>query len=92
MVTFLRNPLTLVWAFLTVITVASWGISRDVGVAHAASVIATVGVLLIAAVKVHYVMRYFMEVRHAPAWLKRATTVWLLLLLVLLLGSYIAAI
>jgi hypothetical protein len=92
MTTYLRNPLTIVWAFLTAITIASWWISRDVGIAHTASVIATVGVLLIAAVKVHYVMRYFMEVRHAPLWLQRATAGWLLLLLVVLLGFYIAAV
>ena len=91
MSTYLRNPLTYVWAFLTAITAASWWISQDIGIEHQVSAVATSGVLLIAAVKVHFVMRYFMEVRHAPAWLKRTTVCWLVLLLVLLFGFYVAS-
>ena len=92
MSTYLRNPLTVVWAFLTAITVASWGISQYVGIEHQISAVATSGVLLIAAVKVHFVMRYFMEIRHAPTWLKRTTGCWLILLLTLLLGFYAAGV
>ena len=85
---YLRNPLTFVWAFLTVITVASWWISQVVGVHSQVNVVATSGVLLIAAVKVHFVLRYFMEVRGAPVWLKRVTVGWLVLLLALLFAFY----
>jgi hypothetical protein len=86
--TYLRNPLTIVWAFLTVITVVSWLISRDVGVQSQISAVATAGILLIAAVKVHFVLSYFMEVRGAPVWLKRVTVSWLVLLLILLFIFY----
>jgi len=86
---YLRHPLILVWALLTAITIASWLISRG-GAPHQISAAVTTGVLLIAAIKAWFVMRYFMEVRHAPVWLKRTTDGWLGGLLVLLLGIYAA--
>ncbi len=88
MVEYLRNPLTYAWAFLVAITVASWWISGGGGAAYRADAAVTVGVLLIAALKSRLVMRYFMEVRNAPAWLRRTTDAWLLLLFALLLGFY----
>ena len=91
MMDYIRNPLTRVWAFLTAITVVSWWISRGAGGAFHLNSAVTLGVLLIAVVKVHLVMRYFMEVRHGPTWLKRATGGWLILLFLLLSGFYLAS-
>ena len=34
MTSLIRNPLTIVWALLTTVTVASWLIARDGGAAH----------------------------------------------------------
>ena len=48
----------------------------------------TIGVLLIASVKAQLVIRYFMEVRSAPRWLKRTTYGWNIALLFLLLWIY----
>jgi heme/copper-type cytochrome/quinol oxidase subunit 4 len=90
MAAYLRNPLTLVWAFLTLITLASWWISQGSGVGFHANTAVTLSVLLLAVVKVHFVMRYFMEVRHAPIWLRRITSGWLLVLCLLLCGIYLA--
>lgn len=90
MMVYLRNPLTVVWALLTAITLASWWISQGSGVDYRANTAVTLGVLLLAVVKVHFVMRYFMEVRHAPPWLKRITSGWLLVLCLLLCGIYLA--
>lgn len=86
-----RHPLAIVGAFLVTITVVSWLISRDGGAAHQINAAVTVGVLLIAAVKAQLVIRYFMEVRHAPIWLKRTMNAWLVLLFTLLLGFYFAS-
>jgi hypothetical protein len=36
------------------------------------------------------VIRHFMEVRHAPFWLKATTSGWVLVLFALLLGLYFA--
>lgn len=93
MIAYLKNPLTIVWAVLTLSTVASWFISQS-GISQSGdrefqiNVWATVGVLTIAIVKAQLVIRYFMEVRFAPRWLKLTMISWTSLLLVLLLGFY----
>ena len=50
----------------------------------------TVGVIVIALVKVRIIFREFMEVRRAPALLRRLTDVWMLILAASLLGCYFA--
>jgi hypothetical protein len=87
----IRNPLTIVWAVLTAVTIASSLISLDGGAAHQINVTVTTVVLLIAAVKAYLVIAHFMEVRHAPCWLKATTGGWVLGLFTLLLGAYFAA-
>jgi caa(3)-type oxidase subunit IV len=89
--TYVRNPLTLVWAVLTVVTVASWLTARDGGAAHVVNATVTVVVLLIAAVKTQLVIWHFMEVRRSPTWLRVTTMSWLVVLFGLLLGIYFAA-
>lgn len=86
--TYVRNPLSYVWAFLTAITIASYAISQGGGADFKINAAITTGVLLIAAVKAHLVMRYFMEVHHAPRWLKQVSYGWNIVLLFLLLGAY----
>jgi hypothetical protein len=88
MTSYIRNPLTLVWALLTTVTVVSWLTTRGGGSAHVVNVTVTLVVLLIAAVKTQLVIWHFMEVRHAPGWLKLTTGGWLVGLLALLLGFY----
>ncbi|KAA0120101.1 cytochrome C oxidase subunit IV family protein [Mycolicibacterium sp. P9-22] len=87
----LRNPLTIVWALLTVVTLVSWLTARDSGSAHVLNATVTAVVLVIAAVKSQLVIWYFMEVRHAPRWLKAVTAGWVTALFALLLGLYVAA-
>lgn len=88
MTTYIRNPLTMAWALLTAVTIVSWLTARDTGAAHVVNATVTVVVLLIAAVKSQLVIWYFMEVRHAPLWLKAATAAWVLALFGALLGLY----
>lgn len=92
MTTYIRNPLTIVWALLTTVTVVSWLTARDGGSAHVINVTVTLVVLLIAAVKTQLVIWHFMEVRHAPTWLKATTGGWLIGLLAALLSFYFAGI
>lgn len=91
MTSLIRNPLTIVWALLTTITIASSWIALEGGASHQINTTVTTVVLLIAAVKAHLVIRHFMEVRHAPVWLKATTSGWVLGLFALLLGLYFAA-
>ena len=91
MTAYIRNPLTYVWAFLAAITVASWSIGRGHGAAFQIDAAITVGVLFIASVKSQLVIRYFMEVRSAPRWLKRTAYGWNIALLCLLVLFYALA-
>jgi hypothetical protein len=88
MVSYLRNPLTYVWVFLTTITIVSWALSRLAPALHEVDAAITSALLLIAAVKARFVVRYFMEVRFAPPWLRRVTDSWIIVLVVLMLGMY----
>lgn len=74
-----------------VITAASWLTARDGGSQHIVNPVVTVVVLVIAAVKAHLVIWHFMEVRHAPRWLKASTGSWTFALFALLLGLYFVA-
>jgi hypothetical protein len=85
---YIRNPLTIVWALLTAVTVVSWLTARDGGAGHLVNATVTVVVLVIAAVKTQMVIWNFMEVRRAPTWLKTTTGSWLIVLFALLLGIY----
>jgi hypothetical protein len=53
-----------------------------------ASTVVTASAIIIALVKVRIIFREFMEVRHAPALLRRLTDAWVVLMAVCLLGSY----
>jgi hypothetical protein len=91
MTALIRNPLTIVWALLTTITIASSLIALDGGASHQINTTVTTVVLLIAAVKAFLVIWHFMEVRRAPVWLKATTFGWVLALFALLLGFYFAS-
>jgi hypothetical protein len=84
----IRNPLTIVWALLTAVTIASSLIALGGGGSHQINPTVTTVVLLIAAFKAHMVIGHFMEVRQAPIWLKATTGGWVLGLFGLLLGFY----
>lgn len=89
---YLRNTLTHVWAFLTAVTIASWYIGRGQGVDYRIDAAITVSVLMLAAIKAFCVIRYFMEVRFGPVWLKRTAYGWVIGLLLLLLAAYWVAV
>jgi len=90
MTSLIGNPLTIVWALVTTVTLASWLVARDGGASHQINTTVTLVVLLIAAVKAQLVIWHFMEVRRAPLWLKATTSAWVVGLFALLLGFYFA--
>ena len=79
---------TYVWLILSAITVISWWLAPAGGQA-VASVPITVAVVLLGLVKGRMIIRYFMEVRTAPRWLKVSTDAWLIVLWAALLGIYL---
>lgn len=85
---YVRNTQTYVWAFLTAITIVSWWLSHSGGSAHTINATVTFGVLSIAFIKVRFVMWHFMDVKTAPAWLKKTCGGWLLGLAVIIFALY----
>ena len=82
----LRKPVTIVWAALMLATCAStWLLSMN----SVTPEVATVTIMLIAAVKVRLVMRHFMEVRRAPLALQLVCDGWLLAVTALILTVYL---
>jgi hypothetical protein len=70
--------ITYAWVLLSVITVVSWWLAPDhaTGVATASTSI-SIAVIVLGFIKSRMIIRYFMEVRTAPTWLKIATDGWL---------------
>ena len=78
---YIRNRLTYIWLFLCVITVISWWVGTGQGAdSYRANVPVTAVVLVIALIKTRFVIRNYMEVRLAPAWLRLTCDAWLLCL------------
>jgi hypothetical protein len=81
--------LLVVWLALSAITITQLGVGSLEGqVALRPNAAITSGAIVLALVKVRIIMREFMEVRHAPAWLCRLTDLWLAFAGVSLLGGY----
>ena len=82
----LRKPVTIVWAALMLATCAlTWLLSKN----SVTPEVATVAIMLIAAVKMRLVMRHFMEVRRAPLTLRLVCDGWLLAVTALILTVYL---
>jgi hypothetical protein len=85
-----NKRLAIVWLILSAMTlVYVWlDVAVDQNGTLKASTVVTVSAIIIALVKVRIIFREFMEVRHAPASLRRLTDAWVVLMAVCLLGSY----
>jgi hypothetical protein len=84
------RPITYVWIILCAITILSWWLAPGHSGGNAvASVPITLAVILLGFVKGRLIIRYFMEVRTAPGWLKASTDAWLAVLWVAILGIYL---
>lgn len=85
-----NKRLLFVWVILAALTLAYLWIDHSAGGLLKSSAVVTSSVIVIALVKVRIIFREFMEVRDAPALLCRLTDAWVLLIAVVLLGSYFA--
>lgn len=85
--TVLRERATMVWLLLMVATcVTTWGLSKELF----SPTVAVVGIFLIAAVKIRFVILDFMELRHAPIPARVAAEMWVAGVTVLILGFWFA--
>ncbi|BBX62376.1 hypothetical protein MSAS_15500 [Mycobacterium saskatchewanense] len=83
-----REKISVVWLALIVATLTSWllGVGHELPTAYAA-----VSIIIIAFIKVRFVGRYFMELRHAPAFLQAIFEGWTLIVASVLTGLYLFA-
>jgi hypothetical protein len=81
--------LTCVWLALSAITLAQLAVG-SLGEQNSLAPNAAIAssAIMIALIKVRFIIREFMEVRHAPVLLSRLTDLWIVLTGVSLLGSY----
>ncbi|MFB4303689.1 cytochrome C oxidase subunit IV family protein [Actinomadura sp. NTSP31] len=78
------------WAALTAATVLAWLLTP--GESQTATTLGNelvAAIVVIGLVKCRLIIRYFMEVRHAPRWLRHATDGWLAVLWLTLLVIYL---
>jgi hypothetical protein len=75
-----KNRLTVVWLVLAALTVVSWALAPG----HSAGPVAAS-----VPIKSRLIIREFMEVRSAPAWLRAATDTWLVVLFGAVLVIYL---
>ncbi|MEZ0338947.1 cytochrome C oxidase subunit IV family protein [Mycobacterium sp. pV006] len=85
-----QRAITWAWVVLVAITIGSWWLAP----AHFTETVEpstpiTALVLALTVIKSRLVMQYFMEVRTAPRWLRRATDGWLAGLVVVVFVIYL---
>ena len=81
----MRERVTFVWLALMVLTcVTTWGLSKDLF----SPAVAVIGIFLIAAVKVRFVMLDFMELRDAPIPVRVAFEAWPIAVAAMILGFW----
>jgi caa(3)-type oxidase subunit IV len=84
------RAVTVAWVVLSSITVASWWLAPARGDHDAvASIPITLAVIALGVIKGRLIIRYFMEVRTAPRWLRWATDAWLAVLWAAVLAIYL---
>jgi len=85
--TLLRKPVTLVWLGLMAATcITTWVLTENV----VAAVVGTIGIFLISAVKIGFVMSEFMELRTAPPPWQVGFSAWIVVVTAMILAFYLA--
>lgn len=82
----IRSRATLIWALLVGATLLSWELGHGLGVQDTR--VAGSLILIVAMVKVRFVMLDFMEIRHAPPWMRIGAEVWTVGLAALLVALF----
>ena len=86
MMTLLRTRITLVWFVLVAATALSWEMGHGVGLHDLRQ--ASVAIIVVAFIKVRFVILDFMEIRHAPIWMRIVGEAWTVLVCAALVLLY----
>ena len=77
---------TFVWFILVAATVVSWELGHGVGITDVH--LASMSIIVVAFIKVRYVILDFMEIRHAPIWMRAVGEIWCVVICVTLVALY----
>ena len=84
------RAITAVWIILCALTIGTWWLAPGhSGGLAVRSIPITLAVIALGVIKGRLIIRYFMEVRSAPRWLKVATDAWLVILWLGILAIYL---
>ena len=81
----LTDATTIAWLILVVATGVGWWLGQTGQATTDGVALATAGVIVVAFIKVWIVAFQFMELRHAPRWLRHAFDAWIIATCVALL-------
>lgn len=87
----LRDSVVPIWLLLMAATGLSWWLGTGQGSATEVHTWATVGLMIVAFVKVRFVGLHFMELRHAPWPLRLIFEAWVVLVCLVVLSLYATA-
>lgn len=87
MKTYLLSRNSLIWALLVGATVLSWALGH--GLEAEGTTLAGAAILMVTFIKVRFVMLDFMELRHAPIWMRVAAQGWMVLICALLIALFV---
>lgn len=87
MVPVIQPRITAVWVFLILATGLSWQFGHGFGFGSNVAY-ATVAILIVSFIKIRFVLLDFMELRHAPRWLRAAFETWTVVVCVTLVSLY----
>lgn len=86
MASLLRTRITLVWFLLVSATALSWEMGHGVGFADVRH--ASVAIIVVAFVKVRFVILDFMEIRNAPLFMRIVGETWCVVVCTALVSLY----
>ncbi|MGQ0698449.1 MAG: cytochrome C oxidase subunit IV family protein [Panacagrimonas sp.] len=87
MIRFLTDRITLVWIVLVGATILSWELGHGFALTNLDYVRASI--IAVAFIKVRYVILDFMEIRHAPRFMRVTAEVWALVVCLALIALYL---
>lgn len=83
-----RHPVTPVWLLLVCATALSWWMGNDSAALGIELRYVSTALLVVAFIKVRFVIRFFMEVRHAPLALRLLADAWVFGVCAVLVALY----
>src|SRR5689334_8978346 len=85
-----KRAILIAWTALSAATILAWLLAP--GESQSTTALGNelvAGIVVLGFIKGRLIIRYFMDVRHAPRWLQLATDTWLTILWITLLAIYL---